>query len=127
MMNAIEKGMSSRLGPLADEFIKLYESPDPENIYTYSPGLCRTRNGRLIATMDVGGPGVENIPGAKCKRDKSSRDFQGKCSPRTIEEKPGFIALISRSCMQDRLKQAGPSTSWATAGIWRSSVRTIEA
>ena len=54
--------------PLAQDFVVVYESPDAKNIYTYSPGLCRMPDGRLIATLDLGGPGVKNLPGPKGER-----------------------------------------------------------
>jgi hypothetical protein len=43
--------------PLANEFVTVCESPDPARIYCYTPGLARLDNGRLIASMDFGGPG----------------------------------------------------------------------
>jgi len=51
--------------PLAQDFVVVYESPDPTGIYAYSPGLCRMPNGRLIATLDLGGPRVKDLPGPK--------------------------------------------------------------
>ncbi len=39
---------------LADDFVAVYESPDPEHVFAYSPGLARLDNGRLVATMDQG-------------------------------------------------------------------------
>ncbi|MBE1445896.1 sialidase family protein [Paenibacillus sp. OAS669] len=45
--------------PLADEFIKIYESSEPSSVYCYSPGLVRLASGRLVATMDLGGPGMK--------------------------------------------------------------------
>lgn len=44
--------------PLAERFVTLCESPDPATVYTYSPGIARTPTGRLVATIDLGGPGV---------------------------------------------------------------------
>lgn len=46
--------------PLADDFVTVYESPDPKSIYTYSPGITRLDNGRLVATIDLGGPGMKD-------------------------------------------------------------------
>ena len=53
---------------LAQDFVVVYESPDPATIYTYSPGLCLMPTGRLIATLDLGGPGVKGLPGPKGER-----------------------------------------------------------
>ncbi|WP_206105501.1 sialidase family protein [Paenibacillus thalictri] len=51
--------------PLAQQFVKVYESPDPDNIWTYSPGIAVMPSGRLIATLDLSGPGMESFPGPK--------------------------------------------------------------
>lgn len=48
--------------PLADDFVIVYESPDPQNLYAFSPGITRLPTGRLVATMDQGGPGAESLP-----------------------------------------------------------------
>jgi len=65
-----------RVKPLAQEFVKVYESPDPKQAYCYSPGLARCPDGRLIASMDVGGKGVGKLPGIK--KDKRGRPWRGK-------------------------------------------------
>jgi len=51
--------------PLANDFVTVYESPDAETIFCYTPGLERLADGRLVATLDLGGPGVRNLPGPK--------------------------------------------------------------
>ncbi len=67
-----EKGCAMRkVEPLAQAFVKVYESPDPKTVYCYSPGLARCPNGRLVATMDLGGRGVAKLPGIKGKRGRS--------------------------------------------------------
>ena len=40
---------------LADEFVKVYESPEPNTMFCGSPGIVRLENGRLIASMDAFG------------------------------------------------------------------------
>ena len=50
---------------LANDYVTVYESPDPKTVYAYSPGLTRLSNGRLVATMDQGGPGVAALPGVR--------------------------------------------------------------
>ena len=37
---------------LADDFVVVYESPNPQRVYAYTPGLARLESGRLVATMD---------------------------------------------------------------------------
>ena len=54
-----------RVCPLAPDFVKVYESPDPKSIYVYSPGIARLPGGRLVATCDLSGPGMESFPGPK--------------------------------------------------------------
>ena len=62
--------------PLANEYVTVYESPDPQQICAYSPGLARLPGGRLVATTDLGGPGVAELPGPKF--DRGDRSWQGK-------------------------------------------------
>jgi hypothetical protein len=56
----------------------LFESPDAMNVYCYSPGLARSESGRLIATFDLGGPGVKNLPGIKSAHGDFGFGNQGK-------------------------------------------------
>ena len=46
---------------LANDFVVVYESPKPNRLFAYSPGLARLTSGRLVATMDQGGPGVADL------------------------------------------------------------------
>lgn len=46
---------------LADDYSVVVQSPNPENVYCYSPGILKTKSGRIIATMDFGGPGVKGM------------------------------------------------------------------
>jgi len=64
--------------PLANDYTLVYASPDPATIYCYSPGLARCPNGRLIATLDLGGPGVAGLPGPKSGHGDFGRPNQGK-------------------------------------------------
>lgn len=45
--------------PLANDPVVVYESPDPDSVYCYTPGLARLASGRLVATLDLGGKGRE--------------------------------------------------------------------
>jgi len=69
-----------KVRPLAQEHITLYESPNPETIYCYTPGLAVSPDGkRIIATIDVGGPGVANLPGERFESEKLCQShWQGK-------------------------------------------------
>ncbi|QNN20802.1 exo-alpha-sialidase [Planctomycetales bacterium ZRK34] len=64
--------------PLAQDFVVVYRSPSPKDVYTYSPGLLRLPSGRLIATIDLGGIGVDKLPGPKGRRPRDRWDHQGK-------------------------------------------------
>ena len=49
--------LAQPIRPLANDFVTVFKSPDPANIYCYTPGLARLSSGRLVATMDFGGKG----------------------------------------------------------------------
>lgn len=70
----------SRITPLANDYVTVFESPDPARVYCYSPGLARCASGRLIATLDLGGPGVAELPGTKGGRGAmtAGHTIQGK-------------------------------------------------
>ncbi len=56
----------------------IFESPRPEVVFCYSPGLVRCPSGRLVATLDLGGRGVADLPGPKGRRHRLRGVFQGK-------------------------------------------------
>mgnify|MGYP002865533366 FL=1 len=62
---------------LANDYKVLYESSDPANIYAYTPGVCRLDSGRLVATMDQGGPGIASLDGPKGFRGEGKNAWQG--------------------------------------------------
>lgn len=64
--------------PLANDCTVVFESPDPATIFCYSPGLARCPDGRLIATLDQGGPGVASLGGPKSAHGDFGRSNQGK-------------------------------------------------
>ena len=51
--------------PLAQDHVVVYRSPSPADTFCYTPGVCRVDDGphagRLIVTMDVGGPGAKRL------------------------------------------------------------------
>lgn len=64
---------------LADDFVIVYASPQPDGVYCYSPGLAQLPNGRLIATLDLGGPGVRGIAAAaRWAHGENGHDWVGK-------------------------------------------------
>ena len=64
-VKAEEKPPAPRVPLLANDYVVVWESPDPKEVYAYSPGICRLPTGRLVATMDRGGKGVAKIPGLR--------------------------------------------------------------
>jgi hypothetical protein len=86
-MQSQESTACRAVRPLADDYVTLYESPDPERICSYSPGIARLDAGRLVATagprllatIDLGGPGVGELEGVKYVRDRGfGRAWQGR-------------------------------------------------
>jgi len=67
-----------RVPLLADDYITVFRSPDPRRVYAYTPGLLRLPSGRLIATLDLGGPGVIELPGPKALRGEGPHAWQGR-------------------------------------------------
>lgn len=55
----------SRFQVVGEDFVKVYESPDPENLYVYSPGIAVSPSGRIVATLDITGPAIDQMPGPK--------------------------------------------------------------
>ena len=82
-----------RIRPCADDYVTVFESPDPQSVYCYSPAIINLPGGRLVLTMDLGGKGVPDLPGPKGSR----KGFitQGKCLSRTTKGVLGDIRMTS--------------------------------
>lgn len=63
--------------PIANDYVTLFESPEPDRLFCYSPGIARLPSGRLIATIDLGGPGVSQLPGELYLRGEGGHSWQG--------------------------------------------------
>ncbi len=63
---------------LADEFVPMVTSPSPQDVFCYSPGIARLKSGRLIGTMDFGGPGVSRMTGSVGHSAEGNFQFLGK-------------------------------------------------
>ena len=50
-------GVGEPVRPLGNNFVTGYASPSPGNIFCYTPGIARLDSGRVVATLDLGGPG----------------------------------------------------------------------
>jgi hypothetical protein len=55
--------------PLAQDHQIVFRSPDPQRLFAYSPGLCLGPDGTLVATLDLGGPGVNDLCGPVFHRE----------------------------------------------------------
>lgn len=62
---AMENDDKWNVRPLANDFVIVCKSPDPQQVFCGTPGLARLPNGRLMATMDMFGPGAADLPEPK--------------------------------------------------------------
>ena len=71
---------NGQIEPLADDYVTVYESPDPRSVMLYSPGLERLDSGRLVATLDVRGPEatLNQWPGPVWARAGRGDHWQGR-------------------------------------------------
>lgn len=67
-----------KVRPLADDFVIVCSSPDPQQVYCGTPGLALLPSGRLLATMDMFGPGVASLPEPKGLRRVKRSYHTGK-------------------------------------------------
>jgi hypothetical protein len=64
--------------PLAAEYVTVFESPDPQALCVYSPGIARVESGRLVATLDLTGRGMEAWAGVNLERPGNGGFKQGR-------------------------------------------------
>ena len=50
---------------LANDFQVIYRSPDPQNVFAFTPGIWVLESGRYVFTNDLGGPGSVELPEAQ--------------------------------------------------------------
>lgn len=79
--------------PLANDYTVVYESPDPDSLFAYSPGMVVLSSGRLLATYDVGGPGARKLSnkGGLCISDDGGKTWQKKAEFQIAHARP-FIS-----------------------------------
>jgi len=87
--------------PLANDYVIVFESPQPGEVFCYSPGICRCASGRLIATCDLGGKGAKNLPGIKADVCTEGGSWQGKIATsddggKTWTERAEFAGMHAR-------------------------------
>jgi hypothetical protein len=68
--------------PLADDYIELYRSDDPQNVCAYTPGLAVCPDGRIAATFELGGSkaaaAVKDAPAGSGKGFVYTSDDHGR-------------------------------------------------
>lgn len=69
---------SRQITPLANDYVVVFESPDPQSIYCYTPGITRLENGRLVATLDLGGKTGRDKHGITKRGRILTSDDQGR-------------------------------------------------
>ncbi|MDE3759826.1 exo-alpha-sialidase [Sinorhizobium meliloti] len=64
--------------PLANDLTIVYRSKRPKDVHCYTPGIAITSSRRIVATLDLGGDGVKDLPGPKGSRAGGTRFGMGK-------------------------------------------------
>jgi len=86
--------------PLANDYVVVCRSPLPALVYCYTPGLERLPSGRLIATCDLGGPGLpllsKQAGGAEGQKLPRGRIFSSDDHGRTWTARGTFPFLHAR-------------------------------
>jgi hypothetical protein len=77
-MSDRKPGNLQAIRPLANDYVTLFKSPTPDRLFAYSPALERCCSGRLVATIDLGGPDAEKLPGAKWPKGEMGWAWQGR-------------------------------------------------
>lgn len=69
----------NEIRPLADDFVRVVESPSSQDVFCFSPGIAVLPNGDLLVTMDFGGPGVRRMEGS-CPISLYPHLYQAGCA-----------------------------------------------
>jgi len=92
------EGSTTEALPLvANDFVKVYESPDALQVFSYSPGLAVLPGGRLVATLDLNGPayagktGIDAYRGRIYTSDDRGQTWTIRTSTPMIHARP-FVA-----------------------------------
>jgi len=88
-----------RVRPLANEYQVIFRSPNPQRIFTYSPGSLRLDSGRLVATMDLGGPGMADWPdptGERYGQPKQGKVFTSDDGGESWQHRADFPFMHAR-------------------------------
>lgn len=96
-------GSTSPVGSLlADDYAKVFESDRPKDVFPYSPALCILPSGRIIATCDYGGSGIDEYTPVGYDEPQGWKAIV--VSPiRTTMARHGVIRSMRRSCSAGHL------------------------
>lgn len=108
--------------PLAGEFVKVYESTDPARIFCYSPGLTRLPSGRLVATLDLGGPGVKPAHGKVFTSDDKGKTWTFRTDFPFIHARPfragDFLYVLGHDGDLMVMRSSDDGETWSEPVRW---------
>ena len=109
----------------ANDFVKVYESPDAQQIFSYSPGLAVLPGGRLVATLDLNGPafagkaGPEGYRGRIYTSDDRGQTWTLRASTPMIHARPfaagGAVYVLGHSGDLGIVRSTDGGTTWSEA------------
>ncbi|MDD2629789.1 MAG: sialidase family protein, partial [Limnochordia bacterium] len=76
---------------LTEDYVIMHRSPDPGNVYLYSPGIVRLDSGRLVGVCRQGGKGLVGDPGMIFTSDDGGETWVQKGTFPYIQARP-FVA-----------------------------------
>ena len=127
----------NRIRPLANDFVTVCRSPDPQRIYCYTPGICRLPSGRLVATCDFGGPGMgkEKDRGFAFVSDDHGATWRKTGAFRLVHARPflaggklyilGHFGDLGVLCSTDEGETWGPTKMLTQGEHWHQSACSV--
>jgi hypothetical protein len=76
---------------LTEDYVIMHRSPNPSNVYLYSPGIARLDSGRLVAVCRQGGKGLVGDPGMIFTSDDGGETWVQRGTFPFIQARP-FVA-----------------------------------
>ena len=81
---------------LANEYVTVFESPDPAKLCTYSPAICRCADGRLIATLDLCGQATGALGEAEAQTFQQGKVFTSDDGGATWQHRADYPFIEAR-------------------------------